>query len=169
MKRIISLLFALTLTISMTAQEESSTLNKVGDKAPAFKCTTLDGKLIDSKELKGKVIWVNFFATWCPPCRKELPVLQENVYKRYKDNKDFVLVVLGREEDAEKLRKFAKDNNFDLPFASDMDREIFGLYAKESIPRNVIIDKEGKISIQSIGYKDQEFKKMEEHVAGLLK
>ena len=93
------------------AQEDESTLNKVGDKAPAFKATTIDGQLIDTKDLKGKVIWVNFFATWCPPCKKELPVLQDSVYLKYKDNKDFVLVVLGREHTVDELKEFASNGN----------------------------------------------------------
>jgi thiol-disulfide isomerase/thioredoxin len=168
-KRTITLLFIITLTASLMAQEDDGTLNKVGDNAPAFRATTIDGQLIDTKELKGKVIWVNFFATWCPPCKKELPVLQENVYKKYKDNKDFVLVVLGREHNNDELKEFAAQWNYDLPFAPDIERKIFSLYAKLSIPRNVIIDKEGKISLQSIGYTEKEFAEIEEHVADLLK
>lgn len=168
-KRTITLLFIFTLTAGLMAQEDDGTLNKVGDKAPAFKASTIDGQLIDTQELKGKVIWVNFFATWCPPCKKELPVLQENVYKKYMDNKDFVLVVLGREHNIEELKEFAAQWEYDLPFAPDIERKIFAQYAKISIPRNVIIDKEGNISLQSIGYTEEEFAEIEEHVANLLK
>ena len=157
------------LGAGLMAQEDESTLNKVGDKAPAFTATTIDGKVIDTEKLKGKVIWVNFFATWCPPCKKELPVLQDSVYLRYKDNKDFVLVVLGREHNVDELKEFADKWNYDLPFAPDIERKIFAQYASQSIPRNVIIDKKGKISFQSIGYTEEEFKKIEEHVAALLK
>ena len=169
MKRIISLLGVLTITLSMMAQEDDGTLNKVGDKAPAFSCKTIDGKEINTKDLKGKVIWVNFFATWCPPCRKELPVLQKDVYEKLKDNKDFVLVVLGREHTVDELKKFAKEKGHKLPFAPDIERKIFSLYAKQSIPRNVIIDKEGKISHQSIGFTEEEFKEIVHHVEELLK
>lgn len=168
-KRTLTLLLFFTLTASLMAQEDDNTLNKTGDKAPDFRATTIDGQVIDTKDLKGKVIWVNFFATWCPPCKKELPVLQENVYKRYKDNKDFVLVVLGREHNAEELKEFAAKWEYDLPFAPDIERKIFSQYAKQSIPRNVIIDKKGNISLQSIGYTEEEFAGIEEHVAGLLK
>jgi thiol-disulfide isomerase/thioredoxin len=167
-KKAITLLFIFTLTASIMAQEDESTLNKVGDMAPAFKATTIDGKLIDTKELKGKVIWVNFFATWCPPCKKELPVLEENVYKKYLENDDFVLVVLGREHTVEELKAFAEEFKHKLPFAPDIERKIFALYAKQSIPRNVIIDKEGNISLQSIGYTEKEFAEIEEHVSNLL-
>jgi len=167
-KKTITLLFIFTLTASIMAQEDESTLNKVGDKAPAFRVTTIDGNLIDTKELEGKVIWVNFFATWCPPCKKELPVLQENVYNKYKDNKDFVLVVLGREHNVDELKEFAAKWEYNLPFAPDIERKIFSLYAKQSIPRNVIIDKEGNISLQSIGFTEKEFAEIEKHVADLL-
>lgn len=167
--RTISLLFIFTLTAGLMAQDDDGTLNKVGDRAPSFRATTIDGQIIDTEDLKGKVIWLNFFATWCPPCKKELPVLQENVYKKYKDSKDFVLVVLGREHNAQELKDFAAQWNYDLPFAPDMERRIFSLYAKLSIPRNVIIDKEGNISLQSTGYTEHEFKEIEEHVADLLK
>ena len=169
MKSILALFTILTMSMSIMAQEDSSTLNKVGDKAPAFSCTTIDGKEINIKDLKGKVIWINFFATWCPPCKKELPVLQKNVYEKYRNNKDFVLVVVGREHTSEELVKFAEEKGYDLPFAPDVERKIFSLYAAQSIPRNVIIDQKGKISLQSIGYTEEDFNNIEEHVAGLLK
>lgn len=167
-KRAIILLFVFTLTAGLMAQEDESTLNKIGDKAPVFRVSTIDGQVIDTKELKGKVIWVNFFATWCSPCKKELPVLQDNVYKKYKDNKDFVLVILGREHTVKELKEFAAKWEYDLPFAPDIEREIFAQYAEKSIPRNVIIDKKGKISLQSIGFTEKDFTEMEEHVADLL-
>ena len=153
----------------MMAQNDTTTVNKVGDKAPSFKSTTIDGKVIDTEKLKGKVIWVNFFATWCPPCKKELPVLQKDVYEKYKNNDDFVLVVLGREHTPAELKEFAKKFEHDLPFAPDVERKIFSQYATQSIPRNVIIDKKGRISMQTIGYTEKEFKEIEEHVATLLK
>lgn len=168
LKRTLTLLSVFIITVTVMAQEDEGTLNKVGDKAPAFKTTTIDGKLIDTKELKGKVIWVNFFATWCSPCKKELPVLQEKVYEKYKDDEDFVLLVLGREHTSKELEEFAAKWEYDLPFAPDIERKIFALYAEKLIPRNVIIDKMGKISHQSIGFNEEDFAEIEEHVAGLL-
>lgn len=149
--------------------QDSSTYNKVGDKAPTFSFTTLDGKTFNTAELKGKVIMINFFATWCPPCKKELPVLQKNISEKYAGNEEFVLVVVGREHNMEVLKKFAKDTGLDLPFAPDPERKIYSLYAEKTIPRNVIIGKDGNISYQAIGYDEEEFKKIEDHIAGLLK
>lgn len=169
MNRLVSLIFISLLSLSLSAQNGDGTKNSVGDKAPAFKATTVDGKSIDSNALKGKVIMVNFFATWCPPCKKELPVLEKNVAEKYRNNSDFVLVVLGREHDMDEMKKYAEETGLKLPFAPDVERKIFDLYAESSIPRNVIIDKKGNISYQSIGYTEEEFDVLEKHLANLLK
>jgi peroxiredoxin len=168
-KIILGLLLISIASITMKAQEGDGTLNKVGDKAPEFICTTIDGVTINSKDLVGKVIMVNFFATWCPPCKKELPVLQKNIAEKYANNKDFVLVVLGREHSMDEMKEYAKKTGLLLPFSPDPERKIYSKYASVTIPRNVIIDKKGNISYQAIGFTEEEFKVIEDHVAGLLK
>ena len=97
------------------------------------------------------------FATWCGPCRKELPHLEKEVYKRFKDRVDFEVMVIGREHSWKEVNKFKSDNNYILPFYPDPKREIFSKYAKQNIPRNFIIDKEGKIIVSSVGFKESEF------------
>ena len=170
MRRLTALILLMAgITLNSNAQEGDGTINKVGDKAPDFVCSTIDGKTIDTNELKGKVIMINFFATWCPPCKKELPVLQKNIAEKYAENKDFVLVVLGREHNMEEMEKYAGETGLKLPFAPDVERKIYSLYANNTIPRNVIIDKKGNISYQAIGYSEEDFKKIEDHVASLLK
>jgi len=151
-----------------SAQNGESTLTKIGQEAPAFKAVTVDGQIVDTKEMKGKVIWINFFATWCPPCKRELPVLQKNVMDKYRNNEDFVLVVLGREHTMKEMKEYASSTGLKLPFAPDENRKIFSKYASQSIPRNVIIGKDGKIAVQSIGYTEEEFAKLEKKVADLL-
>lgn len=158
----------LIIMTGLNAQDGNSTLTKIGQEAPAFSVETVDGRVVDTNELRGKVIWINFFATWCPPCKKELPVLQKNVLGKYSDNPDFVLVVLGREHTMDEMKEYKKTTGLNLPFAPDEGREIFSKYASESIPRNVIIGKDGKIAIQSIGYTESEFAKLEQHLSRLL-
>jgi peroxiredoxin len=169
MNRLLIMALILLLPAGLKAQEGDGTLNKTGSKAPDFTATTVDGKTIDTKAMKGKVIMVNFFATWCPPCKKELPVLEKNVAEKYANNSDFVLVVLGREHDMAEMKKYAEETGLKLPFAPDVERKIFSMYAEASIPRNVIIDKKGNISYQSIGYTEEEFAVLEKHLADLLK
>jgi len=167
-KKIILLVTLLTFTTCIFAQDEFTMIKK-GDDAPDFSITMEDGSVKTLSDLKGKVVWVNFFATWCPPCRKELPHLDKDVYQKLKDNKNFEVLVIGREHDWATLNKFKADNNFSLPFYPDAEREVFSKYAKQNIPRNFIIDKDGKIVIASIGFKEEEFNEMIQTVNELLK
>ncbi|MCU0456394.1 MAG: TlpA family protein disulfide reductase [Bacteroidales bacterium] len=166
MKRIlVSAFIILSLCATASPQTDTTTLTKVGDKAPAFSCKTTDGKSFDLAKQKGKIVLINFFATWCGPCNSELPVLQKNIWEKYRNNKSFSLIILGREHTAEEVSAFVKTKGFTMPFAPDPGREIFKLYATQSIPRNVIVGKDGKIIFQSIGYSPEEFKKVEEVLA----
>ena len=112
---------------------------------------------------------LNFFATWCGPCNSELPVMQNNIWDKYKDRPDFILVILGREHNEQEVRDFVENKHFTMPFAPDPNREIFKLYATQNIPRNVVIGKDGRILFQSMGYTEEEFKKLETFLSQELK
>ena len=170
MKRLV--LFVLSSIFAMIiayGQQDTTTFTKVGDKAPLFICKTTDGRTIDISKLQDKIVMINFFATWCGPCNLELPVLQKNIWDKYKNNPDFVLIILGREHTEKEVLNFVKSKKFTMPFAPDPKREIFKLYASGLIPRNVIIGKDGKIIFQSIGYTEKEFNKMESFLAEVLR
>jgi peroxiredoxin len=170
MKNITLTLSLLIISGSITvAQNDSTTLIKVGSKAPSFVCKTIDGKGFDSNQSKGKILLINFFATWCGPCNIELPILQKNIWEKYKDRTDFALIILGREHNEEEVKTFVQKNKFTMPFAPDLNRKIFNLYATQNIPRNIIIGKDGNILYQSIGYSVEEFKKLEMLLAQELK
>ena len=155
----IILLFA----VNLTAQDEFAFV-KEGQKAPDFTITLENGQTKSLSGLEGKVVWINFFATWCPPCRKELPHLEEAVYEKYKNRDDFELLVIGREHTWTEVNKFKVDNNYTLPFYPDPNRIIFAKYAKQNIPRNFIIDKNGKIAVASTGYNEKDFEKIIEQL-----
>nr|WP_320022724.1 TlpA disulfide reductase family protein [uncultured Draconibacterium sp.] len=168
MKKLTIFIFLVFFAMSTFAQDEF-TLVKEGDAAPDFSITMKDGSIKKLSDLKGKVVWINFFANWCPPCRKELPHLEKEVYQKLKENKNFEVLVIGREHDWATVTKFKADNNYTLPFYPDAERDIFSKYAKQNIPRNFIIDKDGKIAVASIGFKEDEFNKIIEKVHKLLK
>ena len=128
-----------------------------------------NGSKLQSASLKGKVILVNFFATWCPPCQKELAAVQQTLWPKYKNNKDFVLLVIGREHSDADLQKYNEKKGFDFPLYPDKDRAIFGAFAKNLIPRGYLVGKDGKIIYTSKGYTDEEFAELMTKIEGALK
>ena len=150
-KQLILIFTLLIFTTNLFAQDKYTFVKK-GDKAPDITIELQDGTTKQLSDLKGKVVWVNFFATWCGPCRVELPHLEKEVYNKFKDRNDFEVLVIGREHDWATVNKFKTDNNYELAFYPDAKREIFSKYAKQNIPRNFIILKlisfSGKHSIE---------------------
>ncbi|MGQ1788370.1 TlpA family protein disulfide reductase [Saccharicrinis sp. GN24d3] len=138
--------------------QDVASLVKAGDLMPAFNLKSADEN-ISSSDLKGKVVLINFFATWCPPCIKELPYVKKEIADKYKNRKDFKLLVVGREHTQAEMDKF-KAEKFDLPFYPDKDRAMYGKFAMNTIPRNYVIDKSGKIIYASTGFSIEEFEKM---------
>ena len=84
--------------------QEKETLVKVGDNVPEFVVEMFDGQKIDIKDLKGKIVLINFWATWCPPCQEELKRVQKEIVDRFK-GKDFVFLAISREETREQVKK----------------------------------------------------------------
>lgn len=153
-------LFALTIDPSAAGQTEfETTLTKVGQPAPEIQWVTLDGQKFDLNTLRGKVVLINFFATWCGPCLEEMPHLQKDIFQKIKD-KNFVMISIGREHSEAELKDFRKKRQFTIPIAADPERKIFGRFATQYIPRNYVIGTDGRIAFQSVGYTEPEFKKM---------
>ena|SRR6266850_4317634 len=150
--------FALNLFAADQAEFES-TLTRVGQQVPEFGWMTLDGQKFDTKTVHGKVVLVNFFATWCGPCMEEMPHLQKDIFQKFKD-KNFVIVAIGREHNDVELKEFRKKREFTIPIAADPERKIYGRFATQYIPRNYVIAADGKIAFQSVGYTQEDFKKM---------
>src|SRR5437899_2004601 len=143
---------------SQTKEEAATTLTRVGQEAPAFEFTTLDGKRSDLKSLRGKLVLVNFFATWCGPCIAEMPHLEKEVWEKFKD-RNFAMVAIGREHENKELADFPKKRAVTFPIAGDPKRKIYSRYAAQYIPRNYVIGADGKILFQSVGFDEKEFKK----------
>jgi peroxiredoxin len=112
-----------------------------------FKLTDLEGREWTLSGLRGKVVLVNFWATWCPPCRKEIPDLNR-LYRRFKDKG---LVILGiSDEESAKVLPFAKEQKMAYPVLLDPGRKAHTLFQIESIPKNLVYDREGKLVAQSV-------------------
>ena len=159
MKRIALTLLALVFTTSLWASDHEGDRTQKGQMAPDFTITNLDGEVFKLSDMKGKVVLVNFFATWCGPCMKELPELEKQVWPRFK-NENFKLISIGREHTNAELKKFRFKKKYTFPIAADPKRQIYARYAEKFIPRNYIIDKEGKIIFQSKGFSQKELDEM---------
>ena len=160
---------AVTDRLIAAEKNDGSTYTKVGQSVPEFELTTLDGQVVKSSDLKGKVTVINFFATWCGPCRQELPHLKTEVWDRFKEDGRFALLVVGREHTRKELADFKKQERFEMPLAPDPGRRIYGRFAEKWIPRNYVIDSNGKIAFQSIGYDAEELRQLVAVVDASLK
>lgn len=171
MKKILSLLLCLFIGLSLTAQEktEPSNILQNGQDMPNFKITTMDGKTVNSADLEGKLVLINFFATWCGPCRKELPFVQKDIWNKYKDREDFQLLIISREEKPEKVIPFTKEFNYTMPFYSDIDRSCYSQFAEKFIPRNYLFDSSGKLIFQSKGFGEEDYKELLKNLSEKLK
>jgi peroxiredoxin len=154
---------------ALADDEAKTTLVKVGQSAPEFTCKTITGEEFSLGQQNGKVVLVNLFATWCGPCQAELPHLEKEVFQKYADRKDFRLIVIGREHNAQELEKFAKEKKLSLPMAPDPKREIYGKYAEKYIPRNVVVGKDGKVKLASVGYTESGFQEIAQTIENELK
>jgi peroxiredoxin len=112
-----------------------------------FTLTDLQNKSWTLKELKGKVVLVNFWATWCPPCRKEMPDLN-SLYVQFKDQ-GFVILAIS-DEDAAKVNPFIAERKISYPVMLDPGRKVNELFGVEGIPKSFVYDREGKLVAQSI-------------------
>lgn len=166
-KLIIPILLFLSFSLSLRA-ENDGTLVKTGQQVPAFTVKMFDGSTVNIQELKGKVVLLNFWATWCPPCRQELTRVQKDIIDRFK-GRDFIFLPISRQEKYETIKAFREKTGYTFPMGLDPDRKIFSLFASESIPRNFLIGKDGKIVFMEIGYSEESFQKLIQEIEKALK
>ena len=169
MKRLIPAFLALLLfflVLYLGVQKRESQLRElkgglIGKPAPNFTLETIDGKKVSLKDFKGKVVLINFWATWCPPCREELPFF-ERVYEKYRD-KGFVILAVNT--DPENLKDFLKefDTKLSFPILLGNDK-ILDLYPVRGLPTSFLIDREGRIVKVRLGI----YRELEEDLKNLL-
>ena len=143
---------------------------KIGDMSPEFTMQLTNGKTVSINELRGKVVVLQFTASWCSVCRKEMPHLQKEVWLPNQD-KDFILIGVDYDEPLEKVIAFQKKMETTYPMALDPNGDIFAKFShkKSGVTRNVVIDQEGKIVFLTRLYEREEFEAMKEKIGELLK
>ena len=144
---------------------------RVGDVAPEMELELTDGQKVKLSDLRGKVVMLQFTASWCGVCRKEMPFIESDIWQRHKANPNFALYGIDRDEPVETVKDFAEKTGVTYPLALDPGADHFAKYAerKAGITRNVLIDKEGKIVMLTRLYNEEEFaalcKKIDEMLA----
>lgn len=135
---------------------EASTLVHAGEEAPDFTVGMFDGSTVTLSELRGKVVLLNFWATWCPPCREELTHVQSEIIDRFA-GRDFLFLPVSRGESRQAVASFRQKTGYDFPMGLDSTRSVYDRYASNYIPRNFLIDAEGKVVTATIGFEPEEF------------
>ena len=161
-------------TVSTTTQDtivyEHEYIVKVGDIAPDFTLSYTDGKPFSLSALRGKVIMLQFTASWCGICRGEMPHIESRIWQPHKENPDFVLVGVDREETREVVEKYTAQLGTTYPMLLDEKGDVFAQYAlrKSGITRNVLIDRDGRIVKLTRRFVEPEFDDLVTTIDSLL-
>ena len=167
-------LFALC-GIAAVAQEAKADstgyIVKVGQTAPDFTVTLTDGKTVKLSDFRGKVVMLQFTASWCGVCRKEMPFIEKDIWQKHKPDPDFMLMGIDRDEPLNKVIAFGKSTGVTYPLGLDPGADIFAKYAlrQAGITRNVLIDKEGRIVMLTRLYNPEELSSLVRKIDELLK
>lgn len=149
--------FEESIPVSSNISESTVIGVQKGNAAPDFELTTLDGKSVKLSNYKGKKVILNFWATWCPPCKEEMPHMQ-NFYEKFKENGiEIVAVNLTSVDKGQKvIETFVKKNGITFPILLDKEGKIGDIYQTISIPTSYILDSRGIITNKIIGPMDEE-------------
>ncbi len=171
------MLFLMLCTAVASAQEETDrTAIMAVDKngyivfngwqCPDFTVKMTDGSEISISSLRGKVVMLQFTASWCPVCRKEMPFIERDIWQKHKDNPDFALIAIDRDEPLETVLKFAETTKITYPIGLDPGADIFAKFALRDagITRNVLLDRDGRIIKRTRLYNEEEFASLVEAI-----
>ena len=173
MKHIFTLLLSsLALSLSVCAQvaDARGYIVQVGDALPALNLTLTDGRQVTPDDLKGKVVLIQFTASWCGVCRKEMPHLEKEVWLKYKDHPDFFMVGIDLDEPLNKVISFGESVGITYPLALDPGGKHFYQFAAQNsgVTRNILSDRDGNIMMLTRLFEEEEFNQMTTEIAKQL-
>ena len=159
----------MALSVNSQVSIDSGYLVKIGQEAPDVTLHLIDGRTVKLSELKGQVVVLQFTASWCSVCRKEMPHLEEEVWLPNKDKK-FILIGVDYDEPIETVIAFQKQMKTTYPMALDPGAEIFSQFAlrQSGVTRNVVIDQNGTIVYLTRLFDKEEFEGMKEKINLML-
>ncbi|MDR2414508.1 MAG: TlpA family protein disulfide reductase [Odoribacteraceae bacterium] len=166
MKKVLPMIVIFLLSLGRTRGQDRSVLVKVGDDAPDFEVQLLDGKHVTARELRGKVLLLNFWATWNPPSAEEFKRVP-GIIKRF-EGKAFAYLAISREDSREQVAAFKEKYGYQFMMGLDPGRAVYSRFATASLPRDFVINKEGKIVYMTNGFSEKGFSEMVRVIERLL-
>ncbi|MCX6272906.1 MAG: TlpA disulfide reductase family protein [Bacteroidetes bacterium] len=172
MKVLASLSLFILLPVLAFSQEKANPQHmvKVGDPAPDFTLQYPDGTTTTLSRLKGRVVMLQFTASWCSVCRKEMPFIEKEIWQKHGNDPSFFLAGIDYKEDTSKMARFVLATGITYPLLLDPDGSIFEKYAEKNagVTRNIIIDREGHIAFLTRLFEREEFDRMKLKIEELL-
>ncbi len=147
---ILTTVLAVSVLLSSCRNREEKIVLREGDPAPLFSLNDRNGKIWSLEELKGKVVLVNFWASWCPSCKEEKPSLQK-LSNMTRDKPNFVILTILYKDNPSGAFQFMKKNNLNLTLLLDGKQEVSSIYGVTGVPETYIIDKKGVLRRKIIG------------------
>ena len=155
----------LTLAIALTLLHSNAD-NQIGKKAVEFSLPTVNGETVALQNLRGKVVLLNFWATWCAPCRDELPELAR-LQEKYRQ-RGLAVVAVSVDNEMENVRRFLKKHEVKLQVVWDKKKKAAEAYAVEKMPSSYLIDRNGVVRFIHRGFSPEELKRIEIEIDDLL-
>ncbi len=146
---LVIILASLTLGLVITGCSGGSSTAVIGEPAPDFTLPNLDGESVSLTDFEGRPVLINFWNTGCPPCREEMPYLQE-VYDE-RQGSELVMLTINIGQNAATVKSFLHDNNLSLPVLLDADAAVTRRYGMPGIPTTFFIDRDGILRVKVIG------------------
>ncbi|HEU4627222.1 MAG TPA: TlpA disulfide reductase family protein [Steroidobacteraceae bacterium] len=135
--------------------------------APQFSLTARGGKTVNLAQFKGQVVMINFWATWCGPCRQEMPLL-ESIYKKY-HKMGFTLLGVNVEPDAKPAEEYLKAIPVSFPILFDTKSEVSKMYEVSGMPSTIIVDRKGNVRVIHHGYKPGDENEYQDSIRKLVR
>lgn len=154
--RIGPLFVGLILLLTLSGCDSSSSSRpavKIGAPAPDFTLVNMDGEMVSLADFRGRIVVINFWATWCPPCREEKPTMEE-LYKRFKDEGLVFLAINVEENGHQVVSQYLMSHPYSFPILLDAKAVVQGLYGVFRYPESFIIDRNGVAVEHVIGGRD---------------
>ena len=157
-------------SLSAAAAETKQTLSPLAEKLPArdFSLKDMDEKIYRLADLRGKVVLINFWATWCPPCRKELPSM-ERLWQQF-SKEDFMVLAINVGEDADTIFAFTGtlEPALGFPLLLDRDSAVLKAWPVRGLPTTFVLDREGRVVYRAVGGREFDNPELVAQLRGLL-